>query len=254
MPGIVIQSTGTCTDRTLPMRNPLWEPSFLGSRLKVHLDGQLGKTVNGSNQLTAWADQAQGLNFALETGDGALNTYSFNGITVPRFTLDGYRSTAVVDTVAAHRLTWFVVDVQNAPGTQENLAQADNLSVYRTTSGAVRIFGPHSQADRGTLAAGKSIVVAYTENGTIYRTRINGVQGGSDITAGISTKTLGQLRIGRFDPGAIDTAFASFGIGSGTVSLLEVQKLEGFLAHRYGMTGSLPADHPFKTNAPRKLD
>ena len=28
------------------------------------------------------------------------------------------------------------------------------------------------------------------------------------------------------------------------------QKIEGYLAHKWGLTANLPADHPYKSNAP----
>jgi len=35
-------------------------------------------------------------------------------------------------------------------------------------------------------------------------------------------------------------------------TLKDIQKVEGYAAHKYSLTGSLPSDHPYKTNAPQK--
>ncbi|MBL8795329.1 MAG: DUF1588 domain-containing protein [Planctomycetia bacterium] len=40
---------------------------------------------------------------------------------------------------------------------------------------------------------------------------------------------------------------------SGPVSNAELLELEGLLAHKWGLAGSLPADHPYHTSAPKQL-
>jgi hypothetical protein len=35
-----------------------------------------------------------------------------------------------------------------------------------------------------------------------------------------------------------------------SISLSDIQKVEGYLAHKWGLTASLPSDHPYKTVAP----
>ena len=47
-----------------------------------------------------------------------------------------------------------------------------------------------------------------------------------------------------------DSAVGEFIIINGTVSTKERQKLEGYLAHKWGLAGSLPEDHPYKNAAP----
>jgi hypothetical protein len=37
---------------------------------------------------------------------------------------------------------------------------------------------------------------------------------------------------------------------STSISVLTRQKVEGYLAHKWGLTANLPADHPYKVNAP----
>ena len=38
--------------------------------------------------------------------------------------------------------------------------------------------------------------------------------------------------------------------GTGGTDISDVEKAEGYLAHKWGMTGSLPNSHPYKTSAP----
>ena len=44
--------------------------------------------------------------------------------------------------------------------------------------------------------------------------------------------------------------FAEVIVSSALLSTVNRQKLEGYLAHKWGLTTNLPADHPYKTNAP----
>ena len=39
-------------------------------------------------------------------------------------------------------------------------------------------------------------------------------------------------------------------VGGSTLDTNQRQKIEGYLAHKYGLTGNLPSDHPYKTAAP----
>ena len=38
--------------------------------------------------------------------------------------------------------------------------------------------------------------------------------------------------------------------GTGGTDITEFQKAEGYLAHKWGLTGNLPSDHPFKNISP----
>jgi hypothetical protein len=44
--------------------------------------------------------------------------------------------------------------------------------------------------------------------------------------------------------------FAEIIVSSTLLSTLDRQKLEGYLAHKWGLAANLPSDHPYKTNAP----
>jgi hypothetical protein len=38
--------------------------------------------------------------------------------------------------------------------------------------------------------------------------------------------------------------------GTGGTDITDVEKAEGYLAHKWGVTSLLPADHPYKSSAP----
>ena len=39
--------------------------------------------------------------------------------------------------------------------------------------------------------------------------------------------------------------------GTGGTDITDVQKAEGYLAHKWGLTSSLPSNHPYKSSAPK---
>lgn len=43
---------------------------------------------------------------------------------------------------------------------------------------------------------------------------------------------------------------AEWGCGNATLNTADRQRLEGYLAHRWGLTGNLPGGHPYKTTPP----
>jgi hypothetical protein len=94
---------------------------------------------------------------------------------------------------------------------------------------------------------------------------------GSEVTLGVtpnqittSTNTApsnvgytldSNLRIGAFiaNGGLVYSPaikFAEVIVSSTLLSTLNRQKIEGYLAHKWGLTGSLPSDHPYKTVGP----
>ncbi len=38
--------------------------------------------------------------------------------------------------------------------------------------------------------------------------------------------------------------------GTGGTDITDVQKAEGYLAHKWGLTSNLPVSHPYKSSAP----
>jgi hypothetical protein len=53
--------------------------------------------------------------------------------------------------------------------------------------------------------------------------------------------------IGFRNRGAVDGCLGEVIVTDATVSTADRQKIEGYLAHKWGMTDNLPSDHPYKT-------
>jgi hypothetical protein len=85
------------------------------------------------------------------------------------------------------------------------------------------------------------------------RAWLNGTQYGGDVAnAQLSTfGTSQQVRFGRHQTSQFSDAF-DLGevIFTEDISQVNSQKIEGYLAHKWGLTADLPSSHPFKTSAP----
>jgi hypothetical protein len=260
MTGLVIQSPGVCSDRTLPMRNPLWTPALLPGR-KLDLDCDTAIVTNGSSEVTSWTDQAQGIVFTPTAADKRpVRNYAFEAHLAPRFTLDALQGSASISATAAHWCWWAVIDqidlttsalqnLVNVPGASPN-----TFAVYSpATNGNIRGAGAGvGNFEPGAVVAGKQILIISQQAAGTRNLRRNGAQLGSAQT-GLVVHTLGTPIIGLYDPGVKDCAVASMGFAAGVQNLADIQKLEGYLAQRYMPANFLPADHPYRTVAPRKL-
>ena len=90
-------------------------------------------------------------------------------------------------------------------------------------------------------------------NGT--QTAINnsfGTAGNADNTAIVGTSIgayVGNNNASAFAGGVVGKVGCII-IGTGVLSAVNRQKLEGWAAHKYGLTGNLPSGHPYKTLIP----
>jgi len=117
---------------------------------------------------------------------------------------------------------------------------ASSVSSTNVTAGAFTIqIGVFGYADG---------VIAHHENGVAVGT--------ASISSGKTTDTDSAA----ISVGKLGTSFFANGDVSELVVTLTAmstatrRKLEGYLSHKWGLTGSLPADHPYKSRAPTVKD
>ena len=97
------------------------------------------------------------------------------------------------------------------------------------------------------IDASQNALFCMYHNGTSLVKRLGGAQFDSDVTAGTYNPSDGNYRdLGSFN---FDGKIYSFIIATYT-SALDVQKLEGYICHRYGAQALLAAGHPYKSVAP----
>jgi hypothetical protein len=103
------------------------------------------------------------------------------------------------------------------------------------------IFGAATDATNATLAQRVTLLL----NGSTYQ--------GSTASATASTSNASfDWQVGDYRTGSafFQGDIAEMVIVSGAVATPDRQKLEGYLAHKWGLTANLPSDHPYKVNPP----
>jgi hypothetical protein len=239
-----------------------WTPADLGASLALWLDAEDASTItlNGST-VSQWNDKSlRGINLSQATAS-AQPTYTPNDINgKPVLFFDG-----VADQMSSVAVTPFF------PSAGKNV-----FSVVRfrnTTTGLQSVYATditatapavYLQADLGTV---KGYNGAYVSGGTYTANQIDLtglVQiGGGNLTMyrnGILTAT-GTTATALTNNGFKIGKLSSFGnfpfvnIGEivavdGNISTENRQRAEGYLAHKWGLTANLPANHPYKSAAP----
>ena len=109
-----------------------------------------------------------------------------------------------------------------------------------------------SSSNTEALAEEKNIIATMWYNGTDVVQRANG--GNITVTQDVAdgaTFTINEIHTGR-NPNGENTPRNYQGemIVLNTADLATIQKVEGYLAHKWNLTDNLPASHPYKTNAP----
>jgi hypothetical protein len=243
----------------------LWTPSKILTALWVDAKDSSTITLNGSN-VSQWSDKS-GNNRHLTQGT-AVNQPTFVTEAV-RFALGQFIGTAGFGT-ATQRSVFSVNTYDTASSIYQYVWEQGSASVTSGSgliprardafadwvTGDVVAFGNGFEAGRAprfiaprTQSSGSNIygVSLGSQENTV---RINSValsarvQGAANFAANAS-----NFNISRVTQSLIGDVAELIYI-DGAISTNDRQKLEGYLAHKWGITANLPADHPYKNKAP----
>lgn len=242
-----------------------WTPAQLS--LTAWYDASDVSTIDeDGGAVSLWEDKSgNGLHLTSTSGrEPTTGTNTINGTNALDFTSDEMSTasnpfgTSVSDAlvIAVHK-----VDNDNNQGTMFTLTGSDSSgsrwqchAPYSGTAyfdcggtgGANRI-----NANYGT-DTGDNVLVAFYGSTTdsvqhIYK---NGELLVGD-SSGHSINTVGNIFVGSGESSSYqDTSIGEFIIINGTVSPEDRQNLEGYLAHKWGLAGSLPGGHPYEASPP----
>jgi hypothetical protein len=117
---------------------------------------------------------------------------------------------------------------------RDDLSNSSSSSISGLTNNQFNLYG----VDRSGNSA-----LAYRD----------GTAASSQVTGTIGTTTTNRTTIGGAYPGTNTVAnFHNGDVAEVVFGLLaDRQRIEGYLAHKWGLAGSLPNDHPYKNNAPK---
>ena len=239
---------------------PPWSPSDLGSALALWLDADDADsvTLNGSS-VTQWNDKSGNNRHAAQNTATQQPLYLANGLNgKPVLSFDGAGDGfTLAEGVGVPR---DMVSVSQGGGYLYSAANTTDRLAY--TSGGTNLYwGTASNSPSNVVIPGRNntstFIEQYSAGGADYAwaAYLNGTNaaGGSLGTLWNNSNILTQI-------GLQFTALTGISTWSGIIAEIVWtnsvmaspvrQKLEGYLAHKWGLTGSLPADHPYKNSAP----
>jgi hypothetical protein len=241
----------------------LWTPADLDG-LAAWYDASDASTITASsNDVTEWRDKSENdHHLVTNAGTPKTGTRTFNGVNVIAF--DG-SSDLLNTSFAIDSENISIAIVRAFDGTADLLS---TFSVQRNTESQGRLheqnfnnitqFGYRRPENRSiTTSANTNISArAYVKSSTSLQSlwgdgNLIGSNGNT-----VTTWTSQRLWMGSsYSATAAERligAIGEFVLIDAALSEFDRQKLEGYLAHKWGLAGNLPANHPYRNNPPTK--
>jgi hypothetical protein len=232
-----------------------WTPADISTEL--WLDGADASTITlVSGKVSQWDDKKGNGRSATQTNAALRPVYSATGLGGKgAVALDTATGQLSVNSFGSGTYSWFCA-LGASSGTTLTLIGGVNtfipLAVVSTNSNILRVNGTNDPSSASQLYNGESTQSVVLRTDVYYKLSSAAVTDAIAAYVNIPVIT-STVRLGWTDANASYgyTGFAGeFIVVSGTPSTTDRQKIEGYLAHKWGMTGNLPAGHPYKTVAP----
>ena len=231
-----------------------WTPADIDTAL--WLDAADASTITGTTNVISWLDKSGNGRNATATTGPVLISAGLGGKDFLRF--DSNNELFSIDYVWPSTQTVFLVTASNV-----STIQAGKLStIYGQTYPQGYPNNTNISTHNGFANTTQRRVAFEIQSGaTIDYRRINGssasflyVSRFEFAIAGFAASSLGQgirkVAIPSTYFVQISSDLAEVIVASSILPVATAEKLEGYLAHKWGLTANLPADHPYKTAVP----
>jgi hypothetical protein len=266
----------------------LWTPSTLGSNLALWLDADDSSTLtlNGST-VSQWRDKsgnARNLSQATADNQPTRTLNGMNGRTALTFSgnqwLFNPTNAAILRNAAGGSLT-AVNNYSNFTVQRFSVFLANGMQPLPTSrmgmvvNGSGFLVGGGRRLDSDDFAGGFS-PTAYTAATNVIQSIVHNYTG-NQVSQFVNGSVAGTASFSSGGGNSSDTDATNIMVGGtsqndgvtldldqpmvglisevvltqGIISTLDRQRLEGYLAHKWGLTANLPVDHPFKSSPPR---
>jgi hypothetical protein len=252
--------TTSTTSTTTEEPTTAWDPSE-SSDIALWLDASDTSTItHSSNAVSQWSDKSGNGNHATQTNSSFKPTYTANGMSGdPALDFDSADPNKLsIPSIDMEGKSLLVVLQHDTGGINQQILSHDSVNVqlrintsneieYASANPAMYTNGTGSTA---TIPTNQIQLIGFSFDGTLTFT-INGAfenSGVSKSTGGNSVFNLIGVRSNHYTP--FDGKIGEY-IILDSVSSTERQKVEGYLAHKWGLEGNLPSSHPYKSSAPQ---
>lgn len=245
-----------------------WIPTYLGANLLLWLDASDSNSIilNGSN-VSQWNDKSGNRNHVLQNVAGNQPTYNVSGLNNrPALDFTGDLMITNTNPFGSTINDAFVAVVHKIDSIQQGTLFS--LTGSGSSSNRWQAHAPWSNGDMlfdcgGTGIPPNRIRVSYgVSAGSVsiaefYCSKSENVQqvwkNGSLLVSdnsGHSVSTVLGVSIGGVDTTYQDTTISEVLVYNSTITLQNRQKVEGYLAWKWGLQNNLATGHPYKLNVP----
>ena len=250
--------TGVWSTTATASTPSLWTPADLPGGLTAWYDADSATSLVVDGGLVGqWRDRSG--NGRTLTGTGAARptvvASGQNGRTIVDFALD---DTVVTDpfSVGTTSSVFAMIRPDLYGATNRDFVTSGAVSnnatahiLYNDSAGALRLYSGSNIGATNPVAAGSWMNLAGITDGAGSELRLHGSTFASG-NAGTNSWSQG-VRLGASTHGVgVDAAYAEVVITGAVLDVADRQRVEGYLAHKWGTTASLPAGHPYKTTPP----
>jgi hypothetical protein len=251
--------------KTFTWNETVWNPSMITTALWLDA-ADAGTVTTVSGAVSQWNDKSgNSRNFAQSTiaARPAFTASGLNSKTVMSF--DGGDSlTASFSLAVTSESVFVVLKYASASSSFARIfSQSDSGSDFDNTGHYIPLLRSGTAASLASYATGSSrspISLAYDTWGIV-----SSIHTGSQITNYINAaagdnfshtldKTFTRFALGaqaaNTPGGFLNGSIAEVVLLPAAATETQRQKLEGYLAHKWGLTANLPSDHPYKTTGP----
>ena len=259
----------------------LWRPDELGASLALWLDAEdaASITLNGST-VSQWDDKSGNARHVSQATAANQPNYTASGLNGKQvITFDGTNDALINASAGLMRAVSGATAVMVMSRAANLAAGSDALWIGTSVGNARLVMGVRiglAAPGEGFTSGGRRLSTdtfqtvtgfAYTSNPIIAAARHDyantnleiwqdGTAGASRVyqTAGVTDNNAGPLSVGAGNVAGTGAPFngyiAEITLVHSALSTTDRQKLEGYLAHKWGLETNLPAGHPYKTTPP----
>ena len=224
----------------------VFDPKTISS-LALWLDAADSTTVTGSSTITAWRDKSSAGRTVTITSGPTYGTTTRYGLKTMSFN-NNVISSSIASAVGSGDFTLIAVWYQSSAGTNTVLSLGTVASSSQSLgySGNKYNFYQYGSLESAYTTGPGWVVQIGTRISSIKRLYITGTIGSVPASDSFNV-TDTTVTIGKGDNFPITGEIAEIMVYTGTMSDTNRQLLEGYLSQKWGLTSSLPVNHPSLT-------